>query len=130
MRCFSLDESFEEEEEEESFGSNVANYIGACQGRDGFEFSEVCHRIKLALSSDRSLIYPEVRQVIHAYLLQPTVDLQRVANEIDSAVNLIPDTLDERLVDFTVTDETLADLVEALDQSGIFSRHWDCGKMD
>ena len=69
-------------EDGNSLGVRAANYIGACQSRDGYEFDEACERFKYAMQH-RSPLRPGMRYFIYVCLYQANVNLSRIADEID-----------------------------------------------
>ena len=70
----SIDDGIDFEEEEFS-GHQLANYVAACQGREGHTFDEECERIRSMSKKGLSLTGAQ-QSMIRVCLLRPDLDLQ------------------------------------------------------
>lgn len=111
------DNSVVPDDEDFTIGQAVAAYIGACQGRSGYEFDEVCHKIKTSLNAD-GLEEPSARYMVHACLLYPEVDLKKIAGGIDRPMHAEPYFLNT-VADQPLSSDTRAELIHVLQQKGV-----------
>ena len=103
---------------EKSFGLEVAYYVGVCQGRDGYEFNDNCSDVMNDLRSPGA-VPKNVRRIVHASLLKPELDLNEIAEEIDRVMTRSTRFVAKTLVDHSVLEETLTDLIETVDKCGL-----------
>lgn len=100
-----------------TFGIQVAYFIGACQSRDRCEVDDNCSAIQKKLRSPGG-VPKEVRRIVHACLLQPDVDLVDIAYEVDSVLDGFTSVAKE-LLEAVPRDENIADLTHTLEQGGV-----------
>ena len=103
---------------DKSFAVAVAYFIGACQGREGFEFDDNCIAVKKELRSP-GLVPKLVNSIVHHCLLQPKVNLNKVVEEIDLAMTGAILFVAENLAEYPLLNETLTELADTLNQHGL-----------
>ena len=103
--------------EQPSRGQMIANYIGACQGRSGYEFDDACHRTKRAMRTSFQM-EPLERYAVHACLLQPEVDLEQVAALFDRAMDF-EEYFGSTLWGHPVPNKVRRQLIQVLNRKGV-----------
>ena len=103
---------------ENTFGSEVAYFLGAAQGRQGFEYNHCCSTTREQLQT-RGATPRLVRRIVHSTLLKPEFDLNKLAREIDRAMTCPTLKVAMPLVNGALSIESVKELIQALQQHEI-----------
>lgn len=108
------DWNYERAEDGELSGHQLANYVAACQGREGHVFDEECKRIKF-MTKIGGLTGAQ-QALLHVCLLQPSLDLEEITRltDIDSSAYQ-----DKSNFEYELSPEILSELKLSLQRKGI-----------
>lgn len=101
-----------------SYGVEVANFIGVCQCRDGYESNDNCLKIREDMRTPNGLP-TVVRRIIHACLLQPAVDFNEVVDGINQAMTGATRFVAKGLVVYSLSADLLKELIQTLAEEGL-----------
>lgn len=101
--------------EKEITGTMLANYVAACQGKEGHHFDSDCKRIQEVLRAGGDITGGQ-RVMLQACLLQPCLELREIAQRLDGIGNGLHD---DSQFEYGLPCEVLEELKSALENKSV-----------